>query len=156
MEQKAFSPAAHYQVLRTESRRRGSEEALWCADNGKPYKRVDNIRRFLAKILRDAKIPDVYKPYSIRHAVITALFQAGLDEKQVNAFTGHSNNSHTALNYYYHLDRVWSGRTLEELAKPIVITPQTQAAIDRDHEEGGNEDKEDFELNVRNLFRAEE
>jgi integrase len=70
---------------------------------------MDNIRKFLAKILKDANIPEVYKPYSIRHVVITALFQAGFDEKPVKAYTGHSNNSHTALNYYYHLDRSWAG-----------------------------------------------
>jgi hypothetical protein len=156
MAQEAFSPATHYQVLRTGSKRRGSEEALWCAENGKPYKRVDNIRKFLAKILKDAKIPDVYKPYSIRHAVITALFQAGFNEREVNAYTGHSNNSHTALNYYYHLDRMWAGKTLAELAKPIAVTPEIQAAIDRDHEEGGNEDKEDFELDAKNLFRTDD
>jgi site-specific recombinase XerD len=156
MDQETFSPAAHYQVLRAESKRRGSEESLWCSEQGKPYKRVDNIRKFLAKILKDANIPEICKPYSIRHAVITALFQAGFDEKQVNAYTGHSNNSHTALNYYYHLDRAWAGKTLAELGKPIAVTPKIQAAIDRDHEEGGNEDKEDFELDAKNLFGTEE
>jgi hypothetical protein len=88
--------------------------------------------------------------------VITALFQAGFDEKQVYAYTGHSNNTHTALNYYYHLDRAWAGKTLAELGKPIAVPPVIQAAIDRDHEEGGNEDKEDFELDAKNLFGTEE
>jgi hypothetical protein len=156
MEQEAFSPAAHYQVLGAESKRTSSEGSLWCSEQGKPYERVDNIRKFLAKILKDAKIPEVYKPYSIRHAVITALFQADFDEKQVNAFTGHSNNSHTALNYYYHLDRVWAGKTLAKLMKPVTATPLIQAAINRDHEEGGIEDKEDFELDAKNLFGTEE
>jgi hypothetical protein len=156
MDQEVFSPAAHYQVLRAESKRRGSEDALWCSEQGKPYKRVDNSRKFLAKILKDANIPEVYKPYSIRYAVITALLQAGFDEKQVNAYTGHSNNSHTALNYYYHLDRSWAGKTLAELGKPIAVTPTIQAAIDRDNEEGGNDDKDDFELDAKNLFGTEE
>jgi hypothetical protein len=36
MDQEVFSPAAHYQVLRAESKRRGSEDALWCSEQGKP------------------------------------------------------------------------------------------------------------------------
>jgi hypothetical protein len=57
-----------------EVKRRDSEGSLWRSKQRKPYKLVDNIRKFLAKILKDAKIPEVHKPYSIRHAVITALF----------------------------------------------------------------------------------
>jgi hypothetical protein len=31
--------------------------------------------------------------------VIQELFDAGLDEKAVNGFTGHSHNAHTAVSY---------------------------------------------------------
>ena len=57
-----------------------------------------------------------YTGYSFRHSMIQKLFDAGLDEKQVNAYTGHSNQSHTALNYYYHLDKQWASAKIA--AKP--------------------------------------
>jgi hypothetical protein len=57
-----------------------------------------------------------YKFYSARHAAIDALFsKLKLDEKSVNAYTGHSHNSHTALNFYYHLNKVWVGQKLASL-----------------------------------------
>jgi hypothetical protein len=44
-----------------------------------------------------------FPAYSARHALIT-LIRLGFTEVEVNAFTGHPNNSHTALNHYFHLD----------------------------------------------------
>jgi hypothetical protein len=47
--------------------------------------------------------------YSFRAATIQALFDAGLSEHEINAYTGHSNRSHTAVTFYCHLDRAWAG-----------------------------------------------
>jgi outer membrane protease len=70
--------------------------------------------------------------YSIRHAVITALFKF-MKETEVNAFTGHSNNPHTSLNYYYHLDKNWAGKVLADMKTQSVsmaqITQEVQELI---------------------------
>jgi hypothetical protein len=47
--------------------------------------------------------------YSFRAATIQALFDAGLSEHEVNAYAKHSNRSHTAVTFYYHLDEAWAG-----------------------------------------------
>jgi site-specific recombinase XerD len=50
----------------------------------------------LKQLLADAGIDRKYPAYSTCHALITALFDAGLNKSQVNACTGHSHNAHTA------------------------------------------------------------
>jgi hypothetical protein len=40
----------------------------------------------------------------------------GFSEVEVNAFTGHSNNSHTAVTHYFHLDGNRAGRRIVEEA----------------------------------------
>jgi integrase len=57
-----------------------------------------------------------YTGYSFRHALIQALFDAGLTETQVNAYTGHSNKSHTAVTWYYHLDKNWASEKIRALS----------------------------------------
>jgi hypothetical protein len=58
--------------------------------------------------------------YSVRHALITFLLSLGFSEVEVNAFTGHSNNYHTALNHYFHLDGNWAGnRIVEEALRAV-------------------------------------
>jgi hypothetical protein len=57
--------------------------------------------------------------------MITWFFSHGWSELQVNAYTGHSNNSHTALDHYFHLNKKWLGRELEsgsfcEVPEPAV------------------------------------
>jgi hypothetical protein len=44
--------------------------------------------------------------------MINELINSGMDEKQVNAYTGHSYNYHTAFKWYYHLDPNWAGSKL--------------------------------------------
>jgi integrase len=69
------------------------------------YKRSDCIGKALKRLLERMGIKG-YTGYSFRHSMIQALFDAGLDERQVNAYSGHSNNAHTAVNYYYHLNKM--------------------------------------------------
>ena len=70
-----------------------------------------------------AGIPEEYLPNSVRHAMINDLYGVGLEEKEVNAYTGHSNNHHTTLNFYYHLDKQWVGRKLAGRAdQPVEIS----------------------------------
>jgi hypothetical protein len=77
-----------------------------------------------------------------------------MKEMEVNAFTGHSNNSHTSLNYYYHLDKNWAGKMLVERKVQsmdlIQVVQEVQEPFDRDEEDRIKEDlnqgyKEDLE-----------
>jgi hypothetical protein len=98
---------------------------VWCSESGALYKQASAISRFLKKFLRLAGIPDEFAGHSIRHSLITWFFNHGWSELQVNAYTGHSNNSHTALDHYFHLDENWLGK---ELAKGSFCEVPEQAA----------------------------
>jgi hypothetical protein len=85
-------------------------------------------------------IPDRFKPYSIRHALITDLYRRGLSESEVNAYTGHSHRSHTTLNYYYHLDKNWVGASI---ATSFPIPESVQRALQLDDNLAEEEDLAD-------------
>jgi hypothetical protein len=106
-----LSPRFYYDLLIARSQRMGVYDALYCSERGRKYKRSDSIGKALVRLLHRMGVRG-YTGYSFRHAVIQALFDAGLDEKAVNAYTGHSNSAHTALNWYYHLDKMWAGQQL--------------------------------------------
>jgi hypothetical protein len=91
--------------------------------------------------LRKARIADSFPEYSIRHALITFLFERGLSEVEVNAYAGHSNNSHTALNHYFHLDANWMGVRIAQAS--LIKDVRVEAAIVRDNKVGREEEGED-------------
>jgi site-specific recombinase XerD len=84
---------------------------LWGSRDGVPYKQAAALSRLLKNLLRDAGIPSMYTAYSIRHALITELFNRGLKEEEVNAYAGYSNNAYTALTNCFHLEENWVGRS---------------------------------------------
>jgi hypothetical protein len=91
--------------------------------------------------LRKAGIADSFPAYSIRHVLITFLFDQGLSEVEVNAYTGHSNNSHTALKYCFHLDANWMGVRIAQAT--LIKDVRVEAAIIRDNKVGREEEGED-------------
>jgi hypothetical protein len=101
-----------YHLLREGAKSRGVTDTLWCSDGGVKYSQSSFISRMLKRLLGKAGIPAWFAAYSIRHALITYLFGLGATEVEVNAYTGHSNNSHTALNHYFHLDEKWMGNQI--------------------------------------------
>jgi integrase len=117
MHLKAISPRYYWNVLVRRGKRLKCPNALFVSDAGKPYMRSDSIAKAMRDIMTEAGIPNKYNPYTIRHAMINALINAGLDEKQVNAYTGHSYNYHTAFKYYYHLDPNWAGSKLAPVSE---------------------------------------
>jgi hypothetical protein len=90
-----------------------------------------------------AGIPKHYVAYSIRHALITALFEAGLSEKEVNAYTGHSHSAHTALTNYFHLNSKWVGNTLAQRAAVIAIPRPAAELIEADDDVRQKEEMEE-------------
>jgi integrase len=101
-----------YDILSRRARRLGVRDALFCSERGATYKSSDSIRNALKYLLEHCMHVLGYTAYSFRHSMIQALFDAGLNEMQVNAYTGHSNRSHTAADYYYHLNKVWAGEKI--------------------------------------------
>jgi hypothetical protein len=130
-------------LLRKGAVQKGVLDTIWCSEGGAPYKQSSAISRILKTILLAAKVPARYATYSIRHALITYLFDLGLSEVQVNAYTGHSNNSHTALNNYFHLDGKWLGRRIA--AKEGVVSAQVEGWIAKDNGEYRREEGEEYD-----------
>jgi integrase len=87
--------------------------------------------------MAEAGIPPNYLPYSIRHALITYLYELDYSETQVNAYTGHSPNYHTTIRFYYHLDMNAVSRKITEL---VPISEQAMRSIMADQE--GEEDQQ--------------
>jgi hypothetical protein len=134
-------PVRLHNLLRTRAMALGVFNSLWCSDTVLIYKQSSAISRFLRNILRVVGIPVVYAAYSVRHALITFLFDRGLSEIEVNAYTGHSHSPHTALNSYFHLDSKWMGTRIAEAT--IVEDAKIEAIIVADikvlREEEGDE-----------------
>jgi hypothetical protein len=106
-----LSPRSFYDILVRRAYRLHVYNALFCSERGEVYKRSDVIGKALVRLLHRMGIFG-FTGYSFRHSLIQALFDSGLDEKTVNAFTGHSNNAHTAVTFYYHLNKMWAGSKL--------------------------------------------
>jgi site-specific recombinase XerD len=100
-----LSPRFWFHFLHNKALQRGITNALFVSETGQAYTRSDSIGKALKQLLADAGIPGIYLPYSIRHALITYLYELGYNEIQVNAYTGLSPNYHTTIRFYYHLDK---------------------------------------------------
>jgi hypothetical protein len=82
-------PLCHVLLLKQRAEGLGTKDSPFCSDDGKPYAQSAQLSRLVKQLLVDAGIDRKYPAYSIRHAPITALFDAGLDESQVSAYTDH-------------------------------------------------------------------
>jgi site-specific recombinase XerD len=61
-------------------------------------------RRPEHQLVIDAETDHKYPAYSIRHAQITALFDVGPNESQVNVYMGHSQIAHMIATSYFLLN----------------------------------------------------
>ena len=134
LQDKRICPLTHYNLLKEEASIRQLTDCIWGSEYGKAYTTSSGICHLLKLLLGEAGIPSEYAAYSIRHATITALIEAGLSEVQVNAYTGHSNNAHTVATSYYHLNRAWAGSTLASGAKVVTMKPEAIRVIDTDNQ----------------------
>jgi integrase len=116
LKERNLCPQVNYNLVKKRAHERGFVgKGLFFTKTGKQMATSDVLCKGMTALLRKAGIMEPYTAYSTRHAVISALFRSGLQEKEVNAYTGHSHNSHTALNFYYHLDAAWVGSKLAAL-----------------------------------------
>jgi hypothetical protein len=109
-----LSAAWYYDIGVARATQLGCHDALFCSDRGIPCSSPDVLAKGMTELLHIMGIIG-YTSYSFRHSLIQAPFDAGLTETQVNAYTGHSNKSHTAVTWYYHLDKHWAGDVLRAL-----------------------------------------
>jgi hypothetical protein len=131
---KRICPLTYYLMLKRWAKHRGLGSSLWGSEQGRPFATSASICRLLKNLLLQAGIPPEYSVYSIRHATITALFKAGLSELQVNAYTGHSNRSHTVASSYFHLDDVWAGVGLSSGPVEVPVEPGVVESIKEDNQ----------------------
>jgi hypothetical protein len=129
---KYLSPRFYFDYCSQRSNDKGCPNHLLCSNTGHPYKRTDNLCKAGKACLGRAKIPAGYGLHSVRHALIQWLYAHGYSEVEVNAYTGHSNNFHTTLKFYYHLDKAWLGRKIADSSTPELQTvslPAQQAML---------------------------
>jgi hypothetical protein len=139
-----WCPLTCYRLLKEQSAARGALNTLWCTEQGKPYKQAAVISRELKGLLVEAGLDKSVPAYCARHALITFLLRLGFSEVEVNAHTGHSNNSHTALNHYFHLDGNWAGRRIvEEAVKGV--PEKAERVIEEDNKVERVEEGEEVE-----------
>jgi hypothetical protein len=105
-------PLVTYCTLKKQAASKRLVSTLWRTKGGIPYKQAAALSHLLKELLREAGIPLMHTACPIIHALIIALFHMGLKKQEVNTYTGHSNNAHTALTNYFHLDENWVGRSL--------------------------------------------
>jgi hypothetical protein len=127
--QKYLSPRFWFDFLSERSARLGCPHSLFCSNLGRPYVRTDAINKAGKALLGRARIHPAYGFYSTRHSMISKLYTLGFDEKQVNAYTGHSNNHHTTLNFYYHLDTAWLGSKMASACETAALLPVSSPAL---------------------------
>jgi site-specific recombinase XerD len=70
------------------------------SQSGTPLHYTQPLSSSIKMVLTAAGVPSFYKPYSIKHAVISALFHLGYSRTEVNLFTGHSELADTAPAFY--------------------------------------------------------
>jgi hypothetical protein len=90
-------------------------------------------------VLVKAAIDHRFPTYSARHALITFLLRLGFSEVEVIVYTSPSNNSHTALSHYFHLDGNWAGRGIVKEALKEV-PEKAEGIIGRDNKEQREEE----------------
>jgi integrase len=121
-DERNLSAAWYFEIGIARAESLGCHDALFCSDSGLAYTSPDVLSKSMVLLLYRMGVFG-YTSYSFRHSLIQALIDAGLSEVQVNAYTGHSQKGHTAITWYYHLDKQWAGniiRTLSPLAKKVI------------------------------------
>jgi hypothetical protein len=144
MNNESLCPLRHYLLLQRRAKGLGADGSLFCSEDGKPYAQSAQLSRLLKQLLAPAGIDRKYPAYSIRHGLITALFDAGLSESQVNAYTGHSKNTHTVATSYFHLNSKWVGHAIASNALSPAVFASADPVVARDNAERQVEEMEEY------------
>jgi hypothetical protein len=144
IEIEALCPLRHALLLKQHAENLGINDSLFCSDDGKPYAQSVQLSRLLRQLVVDPGIHRKYPAYSIRHVLITTLFDAGLNKSQVNAYTAHSHSSHTAATSFFHLNskRVRHAIAAKSLSHAAVAG--ADPVVERDNAERQAEEMEKY------------
>jgi hypothetical protein len=124
-----LSPKFYWDLLNGRAESLHAGDALYCSEDGVPYTSSDTICKAMTSLLQDEMHVKDWTAYSFRTSSISRMFRSGLNERQVNAFTGHSNNAHTALNFYYKLNKKTIGAALRVLPSDKMAISEEAAAF---------------------------
>jgi hypothetical protein len=72
------------------------------------------------------------------------LFDAGLNESQVNAYTGHSHNAHTAATSYVHLNSKWFGNAIAAESLSPAAVASAESVVEAGNAERQAEEMEEY------------
>jgi site-specific recombinase XerD len=86
--------------------------------SGQPLTSAQLLSDPIRSVFDAASIPSFYRPYSIKHAVISALYHLGCTRTEVNIFTGHSELADTAPTFYLKSINEWLGYKLAARYSP--------------------------------------
>jgi hypothetical protein len=104
-----------------------------------------NIRAAFKSLMLAAGIPERYKPYSIRHAVVTALFRRGASDEEVVAYGRWAPGSRVPRIFYFihGTDGTWIGEKLLAEQPSLRDEAHLQQGLGEDESaEGGDEQSE--------------
>jgi integrase len=144
IESEALCPLCHALLLKQRAEALGTNDSLFCSEDGKPYATLTQPSRLLKQLLDDVGIDRKYPAYSIRHALITALFDAGLNESQVNDYTGLSHNAHTAATSYFHLNSKRVGHAIAAESLSPAAVAGAESVVETDNTEHQAEEMEEY------------
>jgi site-specific recombinase XerD len=99
--------------------------------SGTPLHHTQLLSGSIKMVLTAAGVPSYFKPYSIKHAVISALFHLGYSRTEVNLFTGHSELADTAPAFYLRSIKNWPGFSLAEAPSGFPEALPTSRSLER-------------------------
>jgi hypothetical protein len=110
----------------------GSNTPFFVYEDGNPVLSSEKLsKEIITPYIREKGVPIPYTPYSIKTAVITALFNKGLSKEQISAFSGHSSTSNTVLKHYHDPTNQWLGHCLASIQSYEVEPPQSDEKEER-------------------------
>jgi hypothetical protein len=144
IEIEVLCPLCHALLLKQRAEGLGTNDFLFCSDDEKPRAQSAQLSRLPKQLLVDARIDRKYLAYSIRHTLITTLFDAGLNESQVNAYTGHTHNAHTAATSYFHLNSKWVEHAIAAESLSPAAVASAESVVETDNAERQAEEMEEY------------
>jgi hypothetical protein len=117
VEEKSLDPIDTIREYRRRTENfKDSQKFFFFQESGELIQSCDKLSAdWLAPYVHEIGIPKEFTPYSIKTAVITALFNCGYSKECVSSFTGHSSNANTALRHYHDSSNKWLGHCLAAL-----------------------------------------
>lgn len=93
------------------------QDFIFCNEIGEPYSQA-NLRNKCKNILRAAKLPEIFNPYSARHSSATWMIEHGVSAKTAAGRLGHGDVA-TTMRYYVHSTEGMDEQAVETLTQVL-------------------------------------